>query len=451
MQQRKGKLLLWRSRADGRAGALEVDGRIPLAAGARGALEPARAGTWPPTPCHPRPRGLLPAVLFPVLAMGLTACGDRGTAVTTEPQSLATTVTAPATTWPMTRGGPALSGNAPGKVPLRPAVQWTFTANGPVTAEAAIAGGRVFVGTGKGTLHCLAVDSGKELWRFETKDAIHAAPAISGTQVFVSSNDGSLYALDAGSGTELWRFATDEKISSGASVIRNPDGDGDWVLINGYDGTTRVLTADDGKLVWSYNTDDYINGAPAVVDGRYVVFGGCDAQLHVVNLKDGSPVHKIPANAYIPSSIGTFGTMAFCGNYANQTVAFDVAEGRVAWVYEDRPLPFFSSPAVNDRLVLIGSRDKHLHAIDRRTGEAAWKFRTGGRVEGAPIVFEDAAVFGSSDGRLYAAHLDGGREIWQLDLGEPLVAPPAFGDRKLVIGGEKGTVFAIRGQPASTR
>jgi eukaryotic-like serine/threonine-protein kinase len=160
-------------------------------------------------------------------------------------------------------------------------------------------------------------------------------------------------------------------------------------------------------------------------------------------------VHKIPTSAQIPASIATFGTMAFCGNYANEAVAFDVVGGKVAWVYEDRALPFFSSPAVSERLVLIGSRDKHLHAIDRKTGEAVWKFQTGGRVEGSPIVFSDGVVFGSSDGRLYAANIEAGTELWQLELGESLVASPAFGAQLIIIGGEKGTVFAIRGRSDS--
>jgi outer membrane protein assembly factor BamB len=272
---------------------------------------------------------------------------------------------------------------------------------------------------------------------------------VSGGRVFVSSNEGRLDALNADSGTEAWNFASEDKISAGAITIRSPDGTADWILLNGYDGTTRVLNAADGQLVWSYQTDDYINGSPAVVDGRYVVFGGCDAQLHVVNLKDGSLVHKIETSAQIPASIATFGTMAFCGNYANEAVAFDVVGGKVAWVYEDRALPFFSSPAVNERLVLIGSRDKHLHAIDRTSGEAVWKFQTGGRVEGSPVVFTDGVVFGSSDGRLYAAGLDDGAERWQLELGESLVAAPAFGGGQIIIGGEKGTVFAIRGASAS--
>jgi len=168
--------------------------------------------------------------------------------------------------------------------------------------------------------------------------------------------------------------------------------------------------------------------------------------LHVVNVGDGTLVHTIPTEAYIPSSIGTFGAMAYCGNYANQAVAFDVLGGRVAWTYEDRPLPFFSSPAVDDRLVLIGSRDKHLHAIRRATGEPAWKFPTGGRVEGSPVLFEDGVVFGSSDGRIYAAGLLSGDELWRLDLGESVVASVAFGGGLLIAGGEKGTIYAVHGR-----
>ena len=379
-------------------------------------------------------------LLIAALFLGLAGCGK---APDSAKEASAARKAAPEISWPMTRGGPALNGSVATTVPRDPTIAWTFTASGPVSAEAAIAGGRIYIGTAKGILHCLD-SAGKEVWRFETKDAITAAPAVTAGKVFVSSNDGHLYALNADTGTEAWKFASEDKISAGAVAVRSPDGTADWILLNGYDGTTRVLNAADGKLVWAYKTDDYINGSPAVVDGRFLVFGGCDAQIHVVNLKDGTLVHKIPTSAQVPASIATYGTMAFCGNYGNEAVGFDITGGKVAWVYEDRALPFFSSPAVNERLVLIGSRDKLLHAIDRKSGEPVWKFPTGGRVEGAPIVFTDAVVFGSSDGRLYAASLEGGAELWQMELGESLVASPAFGANQIIIGGEKGTVFALR-------
>lgn len=387
--------------------------------------------------------------LIALVALALSGCGKQPSSAE-KPEKAKSSATA-ITTWPMTRGGPALSGSVAAKVPRNPGIAWTFTSSGPISAEAAIANGRVYVGTNKGTLHCLDAKTGKEIWHFETKDTISAAPAVTSALVYVSSNDGKLYALKADTGAPAWEFGTEDKISSGATLIKSPISSDDWVLLNGYDGTTRVLQAADGKVVWTYKSDNYVNGSPAVVDGRFLVFGGCDAQLHVINLKDGTRVHTIETEAYIPASIGTFGTMAFCGNYANQVVAFDVPGGKVAWTYTDRNLPFFSSPAVNDKLVLIGSRDKHLHAIDRKTGQNAWKFRTDGRVEGSPIVFEDGVVFGSTDGRLYAASLEAGNELWQIDIGESLTASPAFGEQQIVIGGEKGTVFALRTQPVAKK
>ena len=84
-------------------------------------------------------------------------------------------------------------------------------------------------------------------------------------------------------------------------------------------------------------------------------------------------------------------------------------------------------------------------ARKRRTGRRTWKFKTGARIEGSAIVFDDAVVFGSGDGRIYAVDPGDGSEIWRLDLGEGLSASPAFAGGRIVIGGEDGTLFAIVG------
>jgi outer membrane protein assembly factor BamB len=348
------------------------------------------------------------------------------------------------TSWSMTRGGPHLSGHIAEPIPGPMEIVWTYTEGKMITAEAVVTEHHVFVGTEYGEFLCLDRETGEELWKFTSEDAITAAPAVSGGLVFLPSNDGNLYALNVETGEVAWQFGAEDKISAAPIVTPNPNGEGEWVLVNGYDGITRCLNSTDGTKIWSYETEDFINGSPAVVDGKWVVFGGCDAQLHVVNLEDGSLQHKIPNDSQIVNSIATHKHMAYSGNYANQVVAFDVELGMIAWVYEDKNLPFFSSPGVSDKLLFIGSRDKHLHAIDQETGEAAWKFPTGARIESSPIVFDDGVIAGSSDGRVYALNLDSGEEIWRLDLGEGLIASPSYGYGTLIISGEDGTVFALR-------
>ena len=104
-----------------------------------------------------------------------TGCGDRtATAASKAPEPEKVAVAA--TGWPMTRGGPALSGNVAARLPVSPITAWTFKAATGITGEPAISANRVYVGTLDGILHCLSADAGQESWQFATKETISAAP-----------------------------------------------------------------------------------------------------------------------------------------------------------------------------------------------------------------------------------------------------------------------------------
>ncbi|MEI7929618.1 MAG: PQQ-binding-like beta-propeller repeat protein, partial [Verrucomicrobiales bacterium] len=209
------------------------------------------------------------------------------------------------------------------------------------------------------------------------------------------------------------------------------------------------LLASDGSAVWTYKTGDYINGTPAVIDGRLVAFGGCDKVIHILNLADGKLVNEVVTDSQITNSVATSGKTIYCGNYANQLVATEAEAEALTWIYEAGDFPLFSAPAVDEKNVYIGSRDKSLHAVTRATGKRAWTFRTGGRVESSPIAFDDGIVFGSSDGRLYAASPADGSELWRLDLGEDFAAPPVYAQCRIIIAGGRGTLFVLSaGKPA---
>lgn len=370
----------------------------------------------------------------------LTACektqpsGNKGSEKT-QPENL--------TDWPVTRGGPQLQGRVKAPVPKAPTVEWTFELESPASAEAAVAEGAILVGDVIGNLYCIDLKTREPRWKMETEDSIQAAPAVSNGRVFVGSGDKHFYALDLKTGEKIWSIEGADKFSSAPSLIAAPDGSGEWLLVNGYDGITRCLRPADGSEIWIYKTDDYINGTPAVIDGRLVAFGGCDKVIHIINLADGKLVNEVVTDAQITNSVATIGTTIYCGNHANQLVAAEADGEKLAWIYQASDFPFFTAPAVDEENVYIGSRDKSLHAVNRATGQRAWTFKTGGRVESSPLAFDDAIVFGSSDGRLYAADPSNGAELWRLDLGEDLTAPPVYAQGRIIIAGGRGTLFVI--------
>jgi outer membrane protein assembly factor BamB len=50
----------------------------------------------------------------------------------------------------------------------------------------------------------------------------------------------------------------------------------------------------------------------------------------------------------------------------------------------------------------VGSRNHHLFAIDAVTGELKWCYKTGGPIFSSPAVVDGAVYIGSNDGYLYA-------------------------------------------------
>jgi len=360
------------------------------------------------------------------------------------PEVEAAPVAAPTLTdWPLTRGQPSLQGFIDVTAPSAPKVEWTFELESPSEAEAAVLNGTLIVGDLMGTIYAISLEEQKPLWTFETEDTILAAPTLHDGKVFIGSSDQQFYALDLATGEKQWSIEGSEKFSSSANLLETQEGT--RLLVNGYDGTTRCLNPSDGSEVWTYKTEDYINGTPAIINGRHVTFGGCDSVLHVLDSATGTSAGQILTDAQITNSVATYGDMIYAGNYANQVVAAKVGAEELTWIYQGDDFPFFTAPAVDDAHVYIGCRDKSLHAIHRETGERAWTFPTGGRVESSPIAFRDAIVFGSSDGRLYAADPETGKELWRLDLGEKLTAAPIFAQDRIIIAGGGGTVFVIAG------
>jgi outer membrane protein assembly factor BamB len=345
----------------------------------------------------------------------------------------------------MARGGRELQGRVPAAAPRQPKIEWTCQVKGAITSEAAAGAGVVVFGSNEGVIHAVDLATHKPLWEMTTDDTIQATPAIADGRVFIGSDDGVFRALNLRDGKPLWELKSEDKFPTGATLVKPPDGGEIRLLINGYDGMTHCLRSDDGSPLWQHKTEDYINGSPLVLAGDLVAFGGCDAVIHLLRLADGTAVHSLKVDAQIVNSLSSWEGTVYGINYANQLIAADVKAEKPTWIYEPAGAQFLTAPAVDEELVYVGSRDKHLHAVDRLTGKLRWKFQTSGRVSSAPLVFNDAVVFGSSDGRLYAVTKADGKELWRLDLGEELLVAPAYVGGRIAIGGNDGTFFMVQG------
>lgn len=341
--------------------------------------------------------------------------------------------------WPQFRGSYNLTGVSPTTVSDTLKVLWTFDAGDLIESSAAIAGGVVYVGTGKSELVALDLNSGQPKWRYKTPEAVgESSPAVGGGRVFVGDLSGVFHAVNAADGKGIWTYKTGAEIKSSPVIVD------DRVLIGSYDGSLYCFNASDGKTIWRVKTENYVHGTPAIVDG-VAYFAGCDEIFRGVRVADGREVLKMPAGGNTGASVTMVGQSVYYGNFNNEVVSLNLKTRRKVWTYihPQRQFPFYSSAAFSEGKVVLGGRDKMVHCLNAATGKAIWTFRTNARVESSPAIVGNKVYIGSNDGRFYVLDLAKGTKLWEFNAGGAVSASPAVASGKIVVGDQNGKLYCF--------
>ena len=203
--------------------------------------------------------------------------------------------------------------------------------------------GVVYFGSGDHRVYALDASSGMLRWSFETGNVVHASPAVADGMLYIGSWDRNLYALKAATGEVAWKFQTgdDPDIFNQIGIASSASIAGDTVFFGCRDGYFYALDARTGAKKWAHdNHKGWVIASPAVADGI----------------------------VYFPTSDGT------------RFKALDAATGSTRYDVGNKAVSF-SSPALVKDLVLYGTSDGWLHAIDASTGKSHADFQTDGSKE----------------------------------------------------------------------
>lgn len=381
-------------------------------------------------------------ILGPILLLGiLLGVGAAATAGDGEDQESAASGSLfhpSANAWPVFRGNLLGTGVAATTLPEDPKLLWTFDTESEIESTAAIVDGVVFFGDYEGRVYAVTLDEGKELWRFDAGTPIKAPLSVFDGVVYIGDEYGLIHALDAGSGEEKWQFETLGEIYAGVSLH------GDRLLVGSYDNSLYCLDRDSGEKLWQVETEGYVHGTPAVADGLTTV-SGCDGFMWLIDIETGETIHKINLRGQAASSPAVIGEMAYVATYENEVLGIDLERREVAWAYEHevRKFPFYASAAADDEIVVIGGRDKIVHALDPRTGERKWEWNSGARLDSSPVIVGDRVFLGSKRGPVLALDKATGEPVWEFDTGSAIMASPAVASERLVIGSLDGILYCF--------
>jgi outer membrane protein assembly factor BamB len=205
-----------------------------------------------------------------------------------------------------------------------------------------------------------------------------------------------------------------------------------------------ALDAATGGLRWKVLTKGMVHATPAVKDGLAYI-AGCDAIFRAIRITDGREMFQIAAGAYTGASPLIDGDRAYFGTFNQEVLALDLRARKILWRYSDpdRQFPYYSSAALSNGRLVLGGRDKIVHALDPASGKELWAFPTSARVDSSPVVAAGRVYIGSGDGRLYVLDLMSGKKLSEFDTGAGITASPAVAGGKVVIGTSDGRLYAF--------
>ena len=189
---------------------------------------------------------------------------------------------------------------------------------------------------------------------------MQSSAAISNGLVYIGSTDHNIYALNATTGKKVWNYTT------GGFVLSSPAVASDTVFVGSFDNNTYALNATTGTLLWK----------------KTIGHGYC-----------------------LQSSPAVYGGLVYTGSYTwspvDKIYALNASTGEVVWNYTTGG-GVWSSPAISDGTVYVGSGDNKLYALNASTGTFQWSYKTNDAIYSSPAVADGVVYVGSYDNNIYA-------------------------------------------------
>lgn len=234
--------------------------------------------------------------------------------------------------------------------------------------------GRLYVGSGDGSLHAVADDTGQRVWRFEGKGKARTDAVLDGPRVVYATTDGPVYSIDRQTGREVWRKDTRAAVTGSPAVV------GDRLVVGNRGGLLAALNPSTGDVIWRLVFwGSAVESTPVPAGGGLFYIGSSDLRrVSLIDSKDGRVLWRAdvygwawPRPAVTETTVyaSAIGMSPYQMRHLGGLSALDRQTGRTRWRW---PMPewpgallngFAAPPAVEGQTLVVGGLDGTLYAF----------------------------------------------------------------------------------------
>jgi outer membrane protein assembly factor BamB len=350
----------------------------------------------------------------------------------------------PIVQWGMLGSCPSRTSYSPSKGPAQPGLLWSRSPLSPIRSSAAISAKIVILGSENGTLYAFDLQTGENVWQFDCGASVKSSPAVADGMVFFGTDSGRVYALDEGTGMVRWSYQT---MPSEGPIVSSPGVCNGTVFIcssgGGGGGCLYALNEVGGYQIWNFSTGAGIESSPAVSNSM-VFIGSANGMVYALNMTDGALRWGYPILPISPivSTAAVSEQMVYVTSMNGRVYALDLL-GHYQWDFATGG-PITSSPALDkaSNLVLVGSQDGYLYALDRMTGGLpVWKRYIGIMDRSSPAISSDGLIYvGTTNNLFYCINETSSDVVWGYSTPGPVYSSPALTDEHAVVSSYDGTL-----------
>ncbi|MCE5258125.1 MAG: PQQ-binding-like beta-propeller repeat protein [Chloroflexi bacterium] len=284
--------------------------------------------------------------------------------------------------------------------------------------------------------------------------------AVNGDNVYTVLASGTVLALKADSGTELWKYPVAQAASGGLGSLFAPKQTSqdtalnavyglpvftdDFVVVGTFDNKLYAFNRTSGQKAWEYIAQGAIVGGPAEYDGT-IYFGASDSRVYAVKATATSA--ELLWNPLVTTH-GIWGAPVvdekhvYVASLDHFIYALERQTGELAWKYDLGAAAPGGVYLAGD-MVLVGGVSNKLNALSAATGELVWERQFDQWVWGEVLLDKGVLYASSLDGQVHALNPQDGTLIWDAKLDGATRAGPSLAGDYLVIGTNDGKIYRI--------
>ena len=304
-----------------------------------------------------------------------------------------------------------------------PATKWKFATKAPVIASPVMDEDMVYFGSLDSVLYALDTETGNMRWQLKTGAGIRSTVLIENSQLFLNGGDGIFYAINKKTGKVLWTYKTGgehtyQYYGYADYYHSSPVLYKDKICFGSGDSYIYVLNASTGKLSWRFKTGDVVHATP-VINGDKLFVGSFDGYLYALNAGSGDLIWKFKSvgQRFFPKgemqgSPVIANNLVYIGSRDYNIYAIDIEKGYCHW-NKPFPLGWVMALSARDSLIYAGTSDDDVMvSMDGKTGKENWRTNVQFNIFGHAVFSNSLMYFGTLMGRLHALDLKTGEIKW---------------------------------------